>query len=248
MQCRTFFLISLLLGLVGCASTPPTSIHQPMTAKPVEKRVVAAADGAIFHAGVNERPLFEDKRARNIGDILTINIVEKTSGNRKDSGSSSYSNSVNANLPTITSNIPQVLSQGQSPKSLRGQIGGLLSQLFSLTGSVVGTTNNKAADSGAGAASEDLTGIISVTVIDVLANGNLLVSGEKQVSLNNSDEFIRFSGVVNPTTISNLNVVQSTQVADAHIEYKKSGAMSEVINDTKTLGFLGRFFLSVLPF
>jgi flagellar L-ring protein precursor FlgH len=85
-------------------------------------------------------------------------------------------------------------------------------------------------------------------VIDVLANGNLLVSGEKQVSLNQSDEFIRFSGVVNPTTITNLNAVQSTQVADAHIEYKRAGAMSEVINDAQSLGFLGRFFMSVLPF
>lgn len=228
------------LLMAGCAMTPPTAIHQPMTAKPVEKRVVAPADGAIFHAGINERPLFEDKRARNIGDILTINIVEKTTGNRKSSGSSSYSNSVNANIPTVTTNIPTNL--------IGGRIGSFLNRLFSLTGSVVGTTENTSADAGAGAASEDLTGTISVTVIDVLANGNLLVSGEKQVSLNLSDEFIRFSGVVNPTTITNLNAVQSTQVADAHIEYKKAGAMSEVINDTQTLGFLGRFFMSVLPF
>ena len=227
--------------LLGCSTTPPTSIHQPMTAKPVEKRVVAPPDGAIFHAGINERPLFEDKRARNVGDILTINIVEKTSGNRKASGSSSYSNSVNANIPTVTTNIP-------SKVRLPGSVANMLTNLFSLNGSIVGTTENKAADASAGSTSEDLTGTISVTVIDVLANGNLLVSGEKQVALNQSDEFIRFSGVVNPTTITNLNTVQSTQIADAHIEYKRAGAMSEVINDAQSLGFLGRFFLSVLPF
>lgn len=238
---RNFFLVfSACLLMAGCSTTtPPTSIHQPMTAKPVERKVVAPADGAIFHAGINERPLFEDKRARNVGDILTINIVEKTTGNRKNSGSSSYSNSVNANLPTVTTNIPNKIG---------GPVGGMLNQLFSLNASVVGSTENKAANAGAGTASEDLTGIISVTVIDVLANGNLLVSGEKQVALNQSDEFIRFSGVVNPTTITNLNTVQSTQVADAHIEYKNAGAMNEVINDAQTLGFLGRFFMSVLPF
>lgn len=236
-----FWFVVLLMVLAGCVSNPPTSVHQPMTAKPVENKVVAHADGAIFHAGANERPLFEDKRARNVGDILTINIVEKTTGNRKDSGSSSYSNSVNANIPTITTNIPNKLR-------IPGTVANMLTNLFSLSGSVVGTTSNKAANASAGATSEDLTGTITVTVIDVLANGNLLVSGEKQVSLNQSDEFIRFSGVVNPTTITNLNAVQSTQVADAHIEYKRAGAMSEVINDTKTLGFLGRFFLSVLPF
>lgn len=236
-----FPVLAFCLLVAGCSMTPPTNIHQPMTAKPVEKKVVAPADGAIFHAGINEHSLFEDRRARNVGDILIINIVEKTTGNRKDSGSSSHSNSINANLPTITTNIPQTVR-------MPGTIANMLTNLFSLRGSVVGTTNNKSASAGAGSASEDLTGTISVTVIDVLANGNLLVSGEKQVSLNQGDEFIRFSGVVNPITITNLNAVQSTQVADAHLEYKKAGAMSEVINDTQSLGFLGRFFMSVLPF
>lgn len=217
-----------LIGMVGCVSNPPTSVHQPMTAKPVERQVVALADGAIFHAGINERYLFEDKRARNVGDILTINIVEKTTGNRKSSGGSTSANSIAATTPSVT----------------LGPLAQLLLKAFSVTSS----NSNKAATTGAGAASEDLTGTISVTVTQVLANGNLLVSGEKQVGLNQSDEFIRFSGVVNPTTISNLNVVQSTQVADAHIEYRSAGAMNEFMNDTQSLGFLGRFFLSVLPF
>jgi len=225
---RILFLIGLLPGLAGCVSNPPTSVHQPMTVKPVERKVAAPADGAIFHAGANERPLFEDKRARNVGDILIINIAEKTTGNKKSSGSSSTANSLNANTPTVTVGTPARM----------------LLKAFSATSS----SSNKAATTGAGAASEDMTGTISVTVIEVLANGNLLVSGEKQVALNQSDEFIRFSGVVNPTTITNLNTVQSTQVADAHIEYKSAGAMSEVINDAQSLGFLGRFFMSVLPF
>lgn len=233
-------MVGLLLGLAGCAIKPPTSIHQPMTAKPVEKQVVVPADGAIFHAGVNERPMFEDKRARNVGDILTISIVEKTSANRKGSSGSSYSNAVNANIPTVTTNIPDVV--------MRGAIAKMFKQLFSLTGSVVGTTSNKAADGSSGSASEDLTGTITVTVVEVLANGNLLVSGEKQVALNQSDEFIRFSGVVSPTTITGANIVPSTQVADVHIEYKNAGAMNEVLNDAQSLGFLGRFFQSVSPF
>lgn len=238
-QCFWSSIFCLLLA--GCATVPPTSVHQPMTTRPVVKHVVIPADGAIYHAGVNERPLFEDRRARNVGDILTINIAEKTSGNRKTGGSSSYSNSVNANIPTVTTNIP-------SKVRLPGTVANMLTALFSLKGSVVGTTDNKAASASAGSASEDLTGTITVTVIEVLDNGNLLVSGEKQVALNQSDEFIRFSGVVNPTTISNLNTVQSSQVADAHIEYKNAGAMNELVNDTQTLGFLGRFFQSVLPY
>lgn len=225
---RVFSLIGVVVGLVGCVSNPPTSVHQPMTAKPVERKIVAPADGAIFHAGIGERPLFEDKRARNVGDILTINIVEKTTGNRKDSGSSTTANSINATTPSVTVGTPARM----------------LLKAFSATSS----SSNKAASTGAGTASEDMTGTITVTVIEVLANGNLLVSGEKQVALNQSDEFIRFSGVVNPTTITGTNTVQSTQVADAHLELKSAGAMSEIINDVQSLGFLGRFFMSVLPF
>ena len=216
------------LAMAGCVSVPPTSIHQPMTAKPVERNVVLPADGAIYHAGINEHPLFEDRRARNVGDILTINIVEKTTGNRKANTASTSANSINAATPNVTV----------------GPLSKLLLKAFSVNSS----SSNKSATTGAGAASEDLTGIISVTVIEVMSNGNLLVSGEKQVSLNQSDEFIRFSGVVNPTDISNLNIVQSTKVADAHIEYKNAGEMNQVMNDAQSLGFLGRFFLSVLPF
>ena len=213
------FLVGLLLSLAGCSMTPPTRVQQPMTARPVDRQVAVPADGAIFHAGIDQHPLFEDRRARNVGDTLTIYIQENTNGARKSSGATSTANNINANLPSIFNALP-----------------------------LTSSSSGKSATTGAGAASVDLTGTISVTVIKVFSNGNLLVSGEKHVSLNNSDEYIRFSGVVNPVSISNVNTVSSTLVADAHLEYKNAGAMSEVINDAKSLGFLGRFFQSVLPF
>lgn len=224
---KSICFLSFSLLVSSCSMTPPTRIQQPMTARPVVKQVLVPADGAIFRTGINERPMFEDRRARNVGDILIITIVERTTGNRKMSGSSSNSNSINASTPNIT-----------------GPAGVPALNIFSVTGD----NSNKSAMTGSGAATQDLSGIITVTVIKVLSNGNLLVGGEKQVALNNSDEFIRFSGVVNPTTITGANTVPSTQVADVHIEYKNAGAMSEVINDSKSLGFLGRFFQSVLPF
>ena len=218
-------IFATLVILTGCSiSRPPTSIHQPMTAKPVANRVVAA-DGGIFHAGNNERPLFEDVRARNVGDILTITLAEQTSGTRQSSGGSSNASTVSYSSPSMTRNATNVLNP------------------FTVNGS----TNNKTALTDAGAGSDSLTGTITVTVIEVMANGNLLVSGEKQLGLNQSDEFIRFSGVVYPASISTFNTVVSTQVADAHVEYKNAGAMNQVVNDAKSLGFLGRFFQSVLP-
>jgi len=83
-----------------------------------------------------------------------------------------------------------------------------------------------------------------VTVIDVYPNGNLLVSGEKRVAINQGDEFIRFSGVVNPMHVTSANAVNSTQVADARIEYKGSG----YIDDAQQMGWLTRFFQVISPF
>ena len=78
----------------------------------------------------------------------------------------------------------------------------------------------------------------------MLPNGNLLVSGEKQIAIGNEQEFIRISGVVNPSFVDFTNTVDSSKIADARIEYKSSGQIAE----GQVMGWLARFFLSVLPF
>ncbi len=83
-----------------------------------------------------------------------------------------------------------------------------------------------------------------MTVLEVLANGNLIVSGEKQMAINQGAEYIRFSGVVNPRTITGDNAVPSTQVADARIEYTAKG----YIDESQNMGWLQRFFLNVSPY
>ena len=105
-------------------------------------------------------------------------------------------------------------------------------------------SENTFAGKGDAAANNVFTGNITVTVIEVLANGNLLVSGEKQVSIGQGTEYIRLSGVVNPYFVSGANTIASANVADARIEYKATGAISEA----QVMGWLARFFLSVLPF
>ena len=78
----------------------------------------------------------------------------------------------------------------------------------------------------------------------VLPNGNLVVSGEKQIAMSQGAEFIRFSGVVNPVTVTPSNTVNSTQVADARIEYRANG----YIDEAQTMGWLARFFNNVFPY
>ena len=208
--------------LAGCVhTTPPTAVHQPMTVRPEPRNVVPAANGGIYQAGYS-RPLFEDRRARFIGDTLTINIIEKTQAAKKSSSNADRSQKMDVSVPTII---------GVPGKSVQGM-------------TISASDSSKFAGKGDSAANNDFTGAITVTVIEVLPNGNLLVSGEKLVAINQGEEFIRFSGVVNPITITAANAVPSTQVSDARIEYKANG----YIDSAQAMGWLARFFLTFLPF
>ena len=211
---------AMLLVLAGC--TPATNIKQPLTARPAERAAVFSDNGAIFQAGQSERPLFEDRRARNVGDVLTISIAETTAASGKSSSGAKHSGSVSMATPSITRN-------GMEKTDIIG---------------VAGSSSGKLANQSDSAGNNTFSGTITVTVIEVLANGNLLVSGEKQVAINQANEYVRFSGVVNPNTITGSNTVQSTQVADAHIEYKGANK----IDLSVITSMLGRVFLSVMPF
>lgn len=205
----------------GCTTVPPTNIHQPMTARPAPRQDTPATSGSIYQAGVT-RTLFEDRRARYVGDTMTIGISETTSASTKSNTKASKSGSISTSVPTLT---------GLPGKSLQGM-------------ALSASSSNSLDGKGEAAANNVFTGNITVTVIEVLPNGNLLVSGEKQVSIGAGTEYIRLSGIVNPVFINSANTISSSQVADARIEYKESG----VISEAQVMGWLARFFLSVLPF
>ncbi len=211
------------LAAAGCSSlfgTPPTAVHQPMTVRPEPRVATAPPNGAIYQAAYT-RPLFEDRRARNVGDVLTINLAERTNAQKSSNASASREASLSAGISAL----------GKVPLAALAGLG------------VDGNNESDFAGKGAAAANNLFNGTITCTVIEVYPNGNLLVSGEKQIAINQGQEFIRFSGVVNPNTVTTGNTVQSTQVADARIEYKGSGYMDEA----QTMGWLMRFFLTVLP-
>lgn len=210
------------LPLAACVTTTPsTMVHQPMTVRPETPPNYYATQGAIYNAGLG-RPLFEDRRARYVGDIITINIVENTQASKNSETSAERNSSMTAAIPAIS---------GLPFKSVQG---------LGLNG------NSQTAFDGSGSniSSNAFRSTITCTVIEVLPNGNLVVSGEKQIGLKEGEEFVRFSGVVSPTNITTQNTVQSTQVADARLEFKANG----FVDSAQVMGWLGRFFLSVLPF
>ncbi|TFW09622.1 flagellar basal body L-ring protein FlgH, partial [Oxalobacteraceae bacterium OM1] len=162
------------------------------------------------------RPLFEDRRARMVGDVLTIAIAENTSAGKAVANSSSRSGSVTVAAPNFFG------TTGLGGASASG--------------------SNSFGEKGAASSSNTFTGTITVSVIEVLPNGNLVVSGEKQVAFDKGTEYVRFSGVVNPDRI-NGNVVASTQVADARVEYRTNSR----IDKAEFMSQVARFFMSMLP-
>lgn len=206
------------IALAGCA-TPTSVIQQSTTAKPLPAGPSHAANGTIFQIG-QYRPLFEDRRARFVGDILTIVINEKTNAGKDAASNASKTGSASASVPSMMKLLLKPL-QGTDLSA---------------------SSANKYEDKSSVSSSNDFTGTIAVTVVDVLPNGNLVVGGEKQIGLDKDTEYVRFSGVVNPDTITNGNV-SSTQVADARIEYRTSSH----IDSAEVAGWLARFFLSVIP-
>lgn len=212
-----------LIMLAGC--TPSTSIRQPLTAAPQTPKTAKLDNGSIFQAGVNDHPLFEDVRPHHVGDTLTITLVEDTSATQANAVDATHKGSLSSNTPSVTNNVT----------------GTHMLQGIGLSADSASSLANASDSSG----SNTLSGSITVTVTKVLPNGNLMVSGQKEVSINQTDEYVRLSGVVRPADIANDNTVLSTQVADARIEYKGNNSHYDVAS---VMSMLGRFFLSVLPF
>ncbi|WP_374401387.1 flagellar basal body L-ring protein FlgH [Niveibacterium sp.] len=214
-------LLSAVL-LTACVTPPMTNVQQPMTTRAQPRPVSEPIAGSLFSTNAAQRGMFEDRRARLVGDTLTINLVEKTAATKNANSSASRDSEISASIPTM-SKVPLKYLQGLD---------------------LAASTGNTFSGKGASSANNNFTGTITVTVIDVYPNGNLLVSGEKRVAINQGDEFIRFSGVVNPMHVTAANAVNSTQVADARIEYKGSG----YIDDAQQMGWLTRFFQVISPF
>lgn len=210
-------------ALAGCVSGGQVQMHTPMTARPQPAPAPAkAVDGAIFAANGPYRPLFEDRRARFVGDTIVVTINERISANRQSRSSADRTASTSLSIPLI---------KGLPGKSLQGA-------------GVSGDSNTAFEGKGESSNSNVFTGTITTTVVEVLVNGNLIVAGDKQIGLNHNSEFIRFSGVVTPASIQNGNTVSSTQVADVRLEYLGRG----YIDQAQAMPWLQRVFLSVLPF
>lgn len=219
-------LTSLLAAFVlsGCATlNPPKPGDAPeyRPAAPIEPRPAALNNGAIFQPALGTA-LFEDSKAHRVGDLVTVVLNEKTNAKKSSATSTSKDSSAEMDIPNVTI-AGNTLLEGEA-------------KLLGLTAEA-GRTFDGSGDS---SQSNQFSGEITVTVAEVLPNGNLIIQGEKWLGINQGNEYVRLRGIVRPVDITKDNKVKSTQIANAQLYYGGTGALQ----DSNAQGWLTRFFNS----
>jgi flagellar L-ring protein precursor FlgH len=220
---RLVLLPVVATALAGCASNPVEE-EIPFDPVPAQQVYQQATDGAIFRSGTEVR-WFEDLKAGRVGDILTVRLVERTNASKNSQTQTSKSTTAALANPTV---FGRPVTKNGVPL---------------LSGSIDGESEFEG--TGNSSQSNSLTGDITVTVVERLPNGNLIIEGEKWLTINQGREFIRVKGVIRPADIETDNSVASTRIAAAQIAYSARGALA----DANRMGYLARFFNSILyPF
>jgi len=220
-----FLALAGLAAILGaCASAQHSIQSSPPVVRPKPLAATPASQGSLYPAALSAgapRPLFEDRRARAVGDLLQVVLQERTAAKRASGNQASRAAA--ADLTMTASGIPLA-------KALDGA-------------KLAAESDMSFQGKGAASANNDFTGTIMVMVTQVLSNGNLVVSGEKQIAIGREEEVIRFSGIINPADLTS-NTVSSTQVADARVEYRGRG----IGDDATQPGWLSRSLMKIWPY
>lgn len=220
---RIFVAVFSAMILAGCNSTPkpPVQANDPSFAPVVPNipREHIAEDGALFKPYM-ANSLYSDVTARRVGDIITVTLRENTNATKSAGTTTSKETGVD---------VQPIIGLGGNAVN----IGGESIQLG------VNAANEFAGDAQANQRNS-LSGAISVTVVDVLPNQNLVIRGEKWLTLNQGDEYIRLTGIIRPADISPENEIVSTKVANARIQYSGTGSFARA----QEKGWLTQFFAS----
>jgi len=215
--------VFFVLVLSACA-TPKRGDIEYAPVKPVSQTGPVQHNDSIYQTG-STWFLLEDIKPRRVGDMLTVTLQEKTDARKQ----------ADTETKKATDNEITALNFLGSPVTYndRQLLDTKLKSQYDFKGEADSQQSNS------------LTGSVTVTVVEVLDNGNLVVQGEKWVTINQGDEFIRLRGIVRPSDISPDNTISSERVANAQIQYSGEGTIA----NANEQGWLAKFFNSPwMPF
>ncbi|HTP66850.1 MAG TPA: flagellar basal body L-ring protein FlgH [Geobacteraceae bacterium] len=218
--------VIIALALTGCYYVPPRD-SLPALNQPLERPRQDYGGGSLWQT--SSGGLVEDFKARTRGDTITVVITENASASKEATTSTDRQTSVHAGIPNFL--------------GLETNMTGIKNWM-DLSNLINASTSSKYDGSGSTTRKENLTATITARVIDVLANGNLLIEGRRFVKVNNEDQVIILEGTVRPKDISADNIVNSAQIADARITYTGKGIVSE----RQSPGWLMNIVDKVWPF
>ncbi len=225
--------LSSIIAMTGCNSAPERMQHMSYAPSyPVNiPQPAQPNNGSLYQAGA--LTLFNDVRAHRIGDIITISLIERMSANKKDEAKYDKSNNQDYGISTpFTVNTPDnvvgdVVNKVTSP--IRG-----LGFGYGSESSFAGKSRVKQDSS--------LTGSIAVTVVEVIPNGNLVVRGEKWITIHDGDEVVQFAGIIRPEDIQPDNTIASEKVADVRLVYKDVGISGDSARAGVATQWLNKFW------
>jgi flagellar L-ring protein FlgH len=219
MRLITPLLLIFCSSLMACSSyTEDLASEAFEPIMPDEEISQAVVDGAIYDS--NSQGLFAtERKASKVGDIVTVSLSESFQASKSQSTASGKDDSLEFTLPTT------------------GALSGVLASDVNLG------TKQSFAGTGTASQSNAITGLVSASVVRVYANGNLEILGQKKLTLNNGDEYVRVKGIVRPQDIGNGNIVNSNRLANAEITYIGAGELA----DTSRRGWLSKLFGVVSP-
>jgi flagellar L-ring protein precursor FlgH len=227
----------LTLFVLGCVSTNPQQSNTPPPGQPlperlsmptVQKKLQAPPEGTIYSASKSKN-IYQDTRARDIGDIVMVKIVETSSG-------STDAETTTSRDATLQGGVSSLFGYEKLFSGTNGHIPSLASMNANLAKSFTGT--------GETTRDSTVTATLSARVIDITMDGNLAIRGYREVRVNNETQHIILSGIIRPEDISKDNSVLSSYIADARIEYNGSG----VVSDKQQPGWLANLVDVVWPF
>ena len=211
-----------------------TPIHEEIAFKEDNKNL----DGSIYNSA-SSGFFASDRRASQVGDILTITLNESLSASKSTTNTTSKQDTFGVTLPPLFSNGSATKSASNFAKKKLG-IGAGGTASADLTAGA----NQSFAGAGTAAQSNTLSGSMTVTVTRVYPNGNLEIKGQKKLILNDGSEYLRLSGIIRPEDISAANTISSSNIADAKITYTNAG----VYADSTQPGWLSKIFRQITPF